>query len=300
MKKVLVLYYSQSGQLERVIDRLTEPLRQCDNVEITYCNIQLEQEFSFPWEKEAFFNVFPESFKQIPQQIIPPSVDVLNTKYDLIVLGYQVWYLSPSIPINSFLKSSYAQSLFKDTPVVTVSGSRNMWVMAQQKIKKLLQEVDAKLVGNIALVDRHINLVSVITIVDWMFSGKQRKVWGFLPKAGISDEEIAHSDRFGSVIKDYLFKDSYLGMQEALVDLGAVEVRHFLVSMDRKANKMFKIWSSVIYKSKKRQRLLKIFNYYLFIAIWFISPIVHIIHLLLFPFNYWKIKRDEQYFKGID
>ncbi|MCC9042148.1 dialkylresorcinol condensing enzyme DarA [Myroides sp. M-43] len=300
MKKVLVLYYSQSGQLKRVMDRLTEPISQCDSVEITYCKIQLEQEFDFPWDKETFFNVFPESFKQIPQSVSPPCTEVLNTKYDLIVLGYQVWYLSPSIPINSFLKSSYAKTLFKDTPVVTVSGSRNMWVMAQQKIKILLNDLDSTLVGNIALVDRSINLVSVITIVDWMFSGKQRKVWGFLPKPGISDQEINSSNRFGTVISEYLLKDNYQGMQDVLVGLGAVEVRHFLVSMDRKANKMFKIWSSLIYKSKKRKTLLKIFNYYLFIAIWLISPIVHIIHLILYPINYGKIKKDERYFKGID
>lgn len=300
MKKVLVLYYSQSGQLKRVLDRLTEPIRQEGNVEVTYCEIQLEHEFLFPWKKEAFFNAFPESYKQVPQTVLSPPAEVLNTKYDLIILGYQVWYLSPSIPINSFLKSPYAQTIFNDTPVVTVSGSRNMWVMAQQKIKTLLKEVNAKLVGNIALVDRHINLVSVITIVDWMFSGQQRKVWGFLPKPGISEEEITNSNRFGVVLRDYLSKDSYQGMQTELVASGAVEVRHFLVSMDKKANRIFKVWSTLIYKSKNRKTLLKIFNYYLFIAIWLVSPIVHIIHLLLYPLNYRRIKREEKYFQGID
>lgn len=299
-KKVLVLYYSQSGQLKRVLDRLTEPIQLDDNVEITYCKIQLEQDFLFPWNKEDFFNVFPESFRQIAQPVIAPVDEILNTKYDLIILGYQVWYLSPSIPINSFLKSEYAQHIFANTPVVTVSGSRNMWVMAQEKMKKLLKDVNGQLVGNIALVDRHINLVSVITIVDWMFSGKQRRVWGFLPKPGISNEEIMNSNRFGTVIKNYLFKENYQGMQIELVNIGAVEVRHFLVSMDKKANRIFKVWSALIYKSKNRKTLLKIFNYYLFIAIWLISPIVHMIHLLLYPLKYWKIKKDEKYFQGID
>lgn len=138
-KKVLVLYYSQSGQLKRVLDRLTEPIQLDDNVEITYCKIQLEQDFLFPWNKEDFFNVFPESFRQIAQPVIAPVDEILNTKYDLIILGYQVWYLSPSIPINSFLKSEYAQHIFANTPVVTVSGSRNMWVMAQEKMKKTIE-----------------------------------------------------------------------------------------------------------------------------------------------------------------
>lgn len=300
MKKVLVLYYSQSGQLQKVLNRLTEPLRQSDNIEVTYCEIKLEHTYAFPWEKEAFFNVFPESFKQIPQPVTAPPSEILNTTYDLIILGYQVWYLSPSIPINSFLKSTYAQTLFSNTPVVTVSGSRNMWVLAQEKIKVLLRDVQATLVGNIALVDRNVNLVSVITIVDWMFSGQQRKVWGFLPKPGISPEEIEASNRFGAILKPYFLKDSYTGMQKELVENGAVEIRHFLVSMDKKANKMFKVWSALIYNSKNRKALLKVFNYYLFIAIWLISPIVHMFHLLLLPVLCKSIKRDKKYFEGID
>ena len=60
---------------------------------------------------------------------------ILNKKYDLIVFGHQVWYLSPSIPINSFLQNNISKKLFENTPVVTVIGCRNMWIMAQEKIK---------------------------------------------------------------------------------------------------------------------------------------------------------------------
>ena len=41
-----------------------------------------------------------------------------------------------------------------------------MWAFAQEKVKVLLKDVDANLVGNIALTDRNINLISVITVVD--------------------------------------------------------------------------------------------------------------------------------------
>jgi hypothetical protein len=78
-----------------------------------------------------------------------------------------------------FLKSPEAAILLRDTPVVTISGSRNMWVMAHEKVKVLLRENGAKLKGNIALVDRVGNLISVITIVEWMFSGVKKKYLGF-------------------------------------------------------------------------------------------------------------------------
>ncbi|MDM1406924.1 dialkylrecorsinol condensing enzyme DarA [Myroides sp. DF42-4-2] len=301
MKRVLVIYYSQSGQLKRVLDQLVDSLTKDEAIEITWYEIEMEQPYAFPWKKEDFFDVFPESFRQIEQPILPPSQAILDKKYDLVILGYQVWYLTPSIPINSFVKSSYAKKLLAQTPIITVSGSRNMWIMAQEKIKKQIQSINGILVGNIALVDRTINLVSVITIVDWMFSGKQRKVFGLLPKPGISTAEILASKRFGDTIIKYLYSTNYQGLQKELIQQNAVEVRHFLVSMDRKANRLFGIWSTLILKSspKRRPFLLKCFNVYLFIAIWFISPIVHLIHLLLYPFKYKKIQRDKVYFQGI-
>lgn len=301
MKRVLVIYYSQSGQLKRVLDQLVSPLVQDEAIDVTWYDIEMEKPYDFPWKKAAFFDAFPESFKQIEQPLIAPSEAILGATYDLVILGYQVWYLTPSIPINSFMKSDYAKQLLANTPVVTVSGSRNMWIMAQEKLKKQIQAVSGILVGNIALVDRNINLVSVITIVDWMFSGKQRKVYGILPKPGITPEEILASKRFGDTIRKYLYSTNYQGLQEELIQQDAVEVRHFLVSMDRKANRLFGIWSSLILKSSPQRRpfLLKCFNVYLFVAIWLISPIVHLIHILLYPLKYKKIQRDKVYFQGI-
>src|SRR5690606_1623563 len=227
------------------------------------------------------FDVFPETFKQIPTEIIPPDEAILQTKFDLILLHFQVWYLSPSIPINSFLKSEYAKIILNNVPVITVNGSRNMWAFAQEKVKVLLKNMNVNLVGNIALTDRNINLVSVITIVDWMFHGKKRKAYGFLPLPGVSDQEIKDSSKFGEIILPFLKENNYKNLQKNLVANGAVEFRWFLISMDKKANKMFTIWSSLILKNPaKRKMLLKVFKGYLFAAIWVLSPIVHLIEYI--------------------
>lgn len=300
MKNVLILYYSQSGQLKEIADSICKPFLNDNEIEVTYYQIKMHQDFPFPWNSEAFFNVFPETFQQIPQEIIPPEPEIISRKYDLILFHYQVWYLTPSLPVNSFLKSSYAAQLLKDTPVITVSGSRNMWVFAQEKVKKILAAHKAVLVGNIALTDRNINLVSVITVVDWMFSGIKRKTYGFLPLPGVSPKEITAAEKFGHLIKPYLMTNYYEGLQKELVRNNAVEIRHFLVSMDKKANKMFRIWSSLILKNPgKRKMLIRFFNYYLFIAIWVLSPIVHLIETLLYPLLYFKIRKEKKYYQGI-
>ena len=180
-----------------------------EEINVTFHEIQLEKPFPFPWDKDSFFDAFPESFLQIPTELKPVAEEILNTKFDLVLFHYQVWYLSPSIPINSFLKSHEAKQILNNTPVVTISGSRNMWIMAQEKIKVLLKEANAKLVGNVALVDRVGNLISVITIVEWMFSGVKKKYLGIFPLPGVSDKDIQESDKFGEVIVSALNQNNF-------------------------------------------------------------------------------------------
>jgi hypothetical protein len=89
----------------------------------------------------CFFQHFSGILSTDPERNLPPSEEILNKKYDLILFGYQVWYLTPSIPIISFLKSGYAENILKDTPVVTISGTRNMWMLSQEKLKVYLRDL---------------------------------------------------------------------------------------------------------------------------------------------------------------
>jgi len=301
MKKVLFIYYSQSGQLEEIARSIARPFAEAKSVEVDFYEVKMVHSFPFPWTSDAFFNTFPETFQQIPEEIHPPAPKILETNYDLVIVHYQVWYLTPSIPVNSFMKSSYANQILAGKPVVTVSGSRNMWALAQDKMKVLLQQCGATLVGNIALTDRHHNLISVVTIVDWMFSGKKRKAYGIFPKSGVSDKEIEGADKFGQTILPYLKNLNFEGLQQDLVKQGAVDYRFFLVSMDQKGNRMFRIWSSIIRRNpKRRKRLVTLFKYYVVFAIYGISPIVYLIELLLYPVVYFlKYRKEKAHYEGV-
>ena len=226
MKRVLVVYYTQSGQLKEIIDSVLSPLTE---VTIDFLPIDTTEPFPFPWTGEAFFGAFPESYLQIPQPLKP--FHLAHTDYDLVILGYQVWYLSPSIPFNSFLQSEAGKQLLQGKPVITVSGTRNMWVMAQQKVKKLLTDCGARLVGNIALTDRHHNHISVITIVQWLFSGnKNKRYLGVFPKAGVADKDIQGASVYGTLIAPHLQTGDYTGLQQAIVAYGGVHYKRFLLS----------------------------------------------------------------------
>jgi hypothetical protein len=198
------------------------------------------------------------------------------------------------------LKSDDAKKILNNTPVITISGSRNMWIMAQEKIKVLLRKANANLVGNVALVDRVGNLISVITIVEWMFSGVKKKYLGIFPLPGVSEKDIKESSQFGEIMLDSLQKNNLTQLQPKLVDAGAVKISSYLVTVDKTANKIFNKWSNIIYKNQKnRKQLLKVFNVYLFLAIWLISPIVYILHLITYPLKLKSIKKETQYYQGV-
>ena len=305
MKKVLVVHYSQSGQLTEILDNIMFPISQHEEVKITHLKLEMEKDFPFPWPKDEFFEVFPETFLQIPSKLKPIPQEILNQSFDLVILGYPVWYLTPSIPTNSFLMSAEGKKLLSNTPVITVIGCRNMWIMAQEKVKKLLKNCNAQLVGNIALVDRHINHISVITITKWMFTGEKKRFLGFFPKPGVSQKDINESTKYGHVILPYLLKGDYSTLQKNLVKNGAVIIKPFLITVDKRANVIFSKWSNLIrYKSgqgeNKRSLLVKLFNFYLIFAIWVIAPIVFILFLLTYLPLLGKIKNQKHYYSSVE
>lgn len=301
MKNVLVVYFSQSGQLQEIAESICGPMLADPEINVDFYEIRMVHSFPFPWTGSAFFNTFPETFQQIPEEIQPPASSILEKEYDLVLFHYQVWYLSPSIPINSFLKSKYAAPLLKGRPVITVSGTRNMWAKAQDKVKKLILSNGGRLVGNIALTDRHPNLISVITIVDWLFSGVKRKAFGIFPMPGVAEEEIKNSVKFGRIIIPYLKNGNFETLQNDLVENGAIKFKFFLVSMDQKANRMFDLWSKLILKNPKRRKtLVNMFKYYVIFALYVLSPIVFVVELILYPLLYFiKIRKDRAHYLGV-
>ncbi len=303
-KEVLVIHYSQSGQLTEILDRLVEPLQQEASINLHFHNIAPVNDFPFPWPKDRFFDTFPETYFQIPQPLHPIPADVLQRQYDLIVFGYQIWFLTPSIPASSFLQEPTARQLFADTPVITVIGCRNMWVMAHEKLKKHLADLGARLVGQIVLADRAPNHISVLTISHWMFSGRKDRWLGIFPKPGVSDKDIREATRFGIPIREALLKGDFEEFQPQLLQLGALLIKPFLLTVEKRGNYLFGKWAAFLIKKGRpgqpeRLRWVKVFNYYLLFAIWIIAPIVFILFLLTFLFKWTKMKKDIAYHSSV-
>lgn len=298
-KKILAVYYSQSGQTKAILDNFLRPLI-ADGNEVEYLQVQTVHSFPFPWPVPVFFDTVPESVEVIPTPLQPWHTNA--NRYDLVILGWQPWNLSPSIPINSILQDAKFKAIIRNTPVITISGCRNMWINAQEKNKKLLYNAGASLVGNIALTDRHANHLSYVTIFHWLGTGKKTRKWGIFPKPGVSDKDIAGASKFGSLVRDHLRMDNWEGMQAELVKQGAVPVKYSLMFIERKAGKIFQKWVDIINKHpQKRKNILIAYKYYLAVALLVASPIILLVDLVLFrPFSQRKVRRQMNYYKGVE
>ena len=297
-KKVLAVFYSQSGQLEQIIDQFTQPMREA-GVTVEKLRIYPAQAYPFPWTGKSFFSVMPDCVNQVPGQLQPFSFQ--ETRYDLIILGYQAWFLSPSIPSNTLLFDPRFREIAKNTPVITITGARNMWLSAMEKIKPVLKSMDARLVGNIALVDRHHNFVSFVTIFHWMFKAKKDRFLNIFPVPGVSEADILNTKNYGTTAIPYLEKANWQGFQEEMVKQGAVPVKYNLMFIESKARKIFKVWAGIISKRKKRDAWLVAFKYYLLIALFIAAPIILTVDAILFkPFLSGRIKRQKQYYSGVN
>lgn len=300
MKKVLILHYSQSGQLTQILESIVSGFVG-DNVNFEYQSIEPAASYPFPWNSGDFFDQMPDSVLNKPQEIKP--ITFSETNYDLIILGYQVWFLNPSIPFNSFLCSEQAQNLFQNTPVITVLGVRNMWVMAQEKVKRKLNALGANLVGNIVFEDKNPNLISVITIQHWLFSGKKTRFLGFFPMPGVAEKDISEATKFGKTIDHCLSKGTCNNLQDQLVKQNAVRVVDTLVFIEKRATMLFGLWAKLIERKstspQKRKFWLKVFNVYLLFALFIISPFVVLIYTVSKLFRMRAIKKEKLYYQGV-
>jgi hypothetical protein len=297
-KKVLAIYYSQSGQLGEIIDNFTAPLIGPD-VTVEKVRIRPVEDYAFPWTDDRFYGIMPDCVLGATTPLAPFTLK--ESSYDLIILGYQAWFLYPSIPSNSLLQHPDFKAIVKDTPVITITGARNMWLNAFEAVKKLLSDAGARLVGNIALVDRHPNVISFVTILHWLMGGKKDRQWNIFPRPGVSHADIDGTKTFGNVVLPYLHNKDWQDLQPDLLRHKAVELKYPLWLMETTAVPTYVKWAQLLVKKKKRTIWLAAFKYYILIALFIGAPILLIIDAVFIkPFSSRRIKQKKQYYLALN
>ncbi len=285
MKHVLVVNYSQTGQLSDIAAQVIGPLRDAGH-QVHLETLVPAKPYPFPWPIVDFVDAMPECV-QLDAPPLKPLTIAADTDFDLIILCYQVWFLSPALPITAFLQSDEGKRLIHGKPVVTLVACRNMWLSAQETMQRLIAEAGGRLCDHLAFTDRGHPLATFITTPRWVLTGKRDRFLG-MPPAGVAPEEIRGASRFGRALAAALDSNTEKSGKPMLTGLRAVTVNPRLAISERAGRRAFGVWSRLIRAfghrgSWRRRPILLVFSIYLIVMVLTVVPTSLLLQWLFSP-----------------
>jgi len=177
-----------------------------------------------------------------------------------------------------------------------------MWVMAQEKMKSLLNNLGAKLIDNVALTDQGKGLYSFITTPRWLLTGK-KDAFSIFPPAGILESDIQHASRFGERLNEALKADKELENKPLLTDLKAVNVNGKLIASEVIATRSSKIWAKLIKlcgkkKSIGRKIAMTFYSAFLVVLVFTVVPLNILVRKIINRFQEDKLKELEKKYEA--
>jgi hypothetical protein len=195
--RVLLIQHSLSGETKTATHEFVRGLRDglLENdapgnnryLDLVEQRIETEPPFRFPWNVWSFFDVMAETVAssvrikknahswtvRAPIIMAQPEQDQ-SGGFDLVVLGWQTWFLSPSLPVRLAIHDPRYQSLFQMAPVLLIGTHRNMWHRASRTLcHELTHDAHVQLVGpGINFVQSSAFLVSVVKTLRWQLQGE--------------------------------------------------------------------------------------------------------------------------------
>lgn len=285
-KRLLVIYFSQTGQVEQAVRATLAPLESV--AELQYASLRPVQPYPYPWTYRQFLEAFPDAVLGVTRPVHPLDIDDA-AHFDLVVLAYQPWFLSISTPVLSFLESAQGQALLKGRPVVTLLACRNMWLTSQARLQSVLAQTGAHLVGQIAFADRAANLVSLVTVLAYLLKGVSGRLLGIFPPYGIGRTDLEQlAPRIGRCLGKHLVSGAWETLQAELAGAGAAQVHPQLMLLESRASRMFRLYARFIAArpagSAARLRRIRLFGVLLPIGIILFSPVAtvatHVLRLV--------------------
>ncbi len=297
-KRVLAICYSQTGQSARIAEHILDPLRANSSVFVHLEVLRPRPPYPFPWPVFRFFDAFPEAAHLVAPELEPLTLTG-EENFDLVIVFYQVWFLAPSLPVTAFLQHPVATRLLLNKPVITVIACRNMWLMAQNKMKAMLASLGARLIDNVVLADRGNIFATLITTPRWFLTGKQTGFLG-LPAPGIAPDEIRQARRFGLAIQAALAVDGEKRDAPLLIGLKAVEANPTLYFSEKAATRSFYWWGKLLRAAGEpgqwvRKPILLVYVIFLITLIVTIVPVSLALQMLVRPLlrnRLARMKRD--------
>jgi len=297
MKRVLVVEYSQSGDVAKIANAFVRPLERPD-VEVRRERIKPIVPYPYPWRSvQRFFSVFPECFVGSVNGIRSLSFHP-EDHFDLVILAYQVWFLSPSIPIQAFFRSAHA-CVLKGTPVITLCVSRNMWHSASETMKRLLKAAGAIHLDNVIVTHQGPPFSTLVSVPRALLYGKRDRLWGIFPPAELSQQELERAGHLGAAVACRL-DDLRAPHRPLLVGLGAVKIIRRYVVPELLGWYIYRAAAGLVVRAgqsgeRARRLAISLFIATLLMMIFFAMPFFIVLVFVLSPLLHGRISRYMQH-----
>jgi menaquinone-dependent protoporphyrinogen IX oxidase len=221
--RVLLLYYSYTGQSQKVLEAAGEVFRDrgCEVAEapIGFTDQRYAEKFSrFPMRR-----VWPDMLSVLGAQkrgetgeIQTPDT-VRDGDYDLILIGSPTWWDNVSMPLRSFLKSDEARKVLAGKPFAVFVVCRQFWRENLEAVRELAEEQGGRYVDEIHFTYPGDNLRSMLALTSYLGSGEYRqKYLGLrIPPTNVQPEQLEQTRTFAARLADRLYaKGSALPGQE--------------------------------------------------------------------------------------
>ena len=204
-QRVLVLWFSQSGQLRQVAEAFCAPLEAAGH-EVHFVEVAPSDPFPFPWKVTSFFGIFPETVREAPIPLAPLSLP--EVEWDRIVIASQVWFLSPSQPFSSFLRSPQARVL-EGKRVLTLIGCRNMWINGWRRLVQHITDLGGNVTDRVVVTHSGSIFASYFSTLAWMLTGKRDAI-KVLPRAGLASDALQRITDLGRVAAGRMNEEVWL------------------------------------------------------------------------------------------
>lgn len=198
--KVLVAYYSFTGQAQRAADVVTRVAQQAGHtvatvrIELADDTARLRRPLS--WAEISAWGKMASEGQTAPIVLDPPTVAA--EAFDLVLLFSNTWSFSPAVPVQSFLKSEAGRRLLNGKPAAIYVICRGFWKRNLATTTRLVEEAGGRVIGGEGFTHPGAWLTSTIQTVRHMMSTREHRRWGLLPLPafGLSDASIARLGPF--------------------------------------------------------------------------------------------------------
>lgn len=211
--RVLLLYYSYTGQSRKMLEAAGEVFQQrgydVDRAPIEFTDARYAQRFSrFPMQR-----VWPDMLSVLSAQkrgdtgeIRTPDT-VRTADYDLICIGSPTWWQTVSMPMRSFLKSDEAGKLLNGKPFTVFIACRQYWQENLTAVRELAEQQGGRYIDEIHFTYPGGTLRSMLSLTSYLGSGEYRdRYLGVrIPPTNVQPEQLEQTRTFASSLADRLF-----------------------------------------------------------------------------------------------